>query len=86
MYDTTLTLSILTLLSLYLSAHMSSLSLTLICLNNLTLSSLDYYLSSQMYALYKDPEGKKVFDKTRPTDHPQQSNPESLEKTVRMKV
>ena len=21
-----------------------------------------------MYALYKDPEGKKVFDKTRPSD------------------
>ena len=30
-----------------------------------------------MYALYKDPQGKKVFDKSRPTDRPSDRPPNS---------
>ena len=39
----------------------------------------------QMYALYKDPEGKSVFDRTKPTDRPQASNPDSVEQSGRLK-
>lgn len=30
-----------------------------------------------MYALYKDPQGKKVFDKSRPSDRPSERPPTS---------
>ena len=32
-----------------------------------------------MYALYKDPEGKRVFDKTRPSDPASNGRRESVE-------
>ncbi|CAI8014475.1 Gamma-aminobutyric acid type B receptor subunit 2 [Geodia barretti] len=42
-----------------------------------------FVFASKMYALYKDPEGKSVFDRTRPSDRPQASNPsDGVERVV----
>ena len=39
-----------------------------------------------MYALYKDPEGKTVFNKTRPSDQPQQSNGDTFTESMKKKM
>ena len=47
----------------------------------------DTHTLPQMYALYMDPEGRSVFDRTRPSDRPppHHSNQESIERSGRAK-